>query len=91
MNAPRIVAQPMEVEPASGLRIDNADGLCRASDPRPAERVLNSSDLRRISAFLSLLLFGFYLFILIAPYGGEGLFKDPDIFWHITVGRDIWQ
>ena len=36
-------------------------------------------------------MFGFYLFILIAPYGGEGLFKDPDIFWHITVGRDIWQ
>jgi hypothetical protein len=91
MNAPRIAAQPIEVEPASGLRIDNADGLCRTSHASLAERVLNSSNLQRISTFLSLILFGFYLFILIAPYGGEGLFKDPDIFWHITVGRDIWR
>jgi hypothetical protein len=81
----------MDLKRDSGLGGANASGLSPAGEVSPGERVLSLSDLQKIRAFLSLILFGFYLLILIAPYGGEGLFKDPDIFWHITVGRDIWR
>lgn len=47
--------------------------------------------IRRILAFIFFILVAFYLLNLIVPYGGEGLFKDPDIFWHMTVGEKIWR
>jgi hypothetical protein len=91
VSAPRIIAQGIDIGRASGFPDAGGGGHSRADSPRAAERVLGSADLRRISAFLSLVLFGFYLLMLIVPHGGEGLFKDPDIFWHIAVGRDIWR
>ena len=91
MSAPYLIDKRIDIGRASELHGADPGGHCRADHPHPEECVLSSSDLGRISAFLSLALFGFYLLILIVPYGGEGLFKDPDIFWHITVGRDIWQ
>src|SRR5260370_6094964 len=51
----------------------------------------NIDAVSRVRVFMFFILFGFYLLILITPYGGEGLFKDADIFWHIGVGETIWR
>jgi len=48
-------------------------------------------DAYRASRFLLVPLFGFFLLILVAFRASGALLGDPDTFWHLAVGRHIWQ
>jgi hypothetical protein len=37
------------------------------------------------------LLFVFYLLTLLGSQSADSFIQDPDIYWHIAVGRDIWR
>jgi hypothetical protein len=56
-----------------------------------AKHIAVSADARRVSQFVFVLLFAFYLLVLLASQGGAYFLQDADIYWHIAVGRDIWQ
>ena len=49
------------------------------------------ADVRRARHLLLVVLFAFYLVILLARHKAEFFLQDPDIYWHIAVGRDIWR
>jgi hypothetical protein len=53
-------------------------------------RVLGE-DARRVSSFIALLLGGFYLLLLCQFRASDYFLRDPDTYWHIAVGRRIWQ
>jgi len=47
--------------------------------------------IRRVPVFLFVILAGFYFFVLALPLGGVALLSDPDVYWHVSGGRTIWQ
>ena len=70
-----------------------AGGLVLAQDATPAgaARVPAPSDIRRARRFTLVFLFAFYLVTLLGSHSGDYFLQDPDIYWHIAVGRDIWR
>jgi hypothetical protein len=85
--------------PGEEMNIGSPSAILEESALEPTCEVVSGNNgssaitlyVQHISILIFLLLYGFYLLVLIAPYGGAGLFKDPDIFWHVAVGRDIWH
>jgi hypothetical protein len=55
------------------------------------KRLFFSSELQRTTIFLFVTLIGFYLFVLLIPLGRSTFLRDPDVYWHVAVGRMIWQ
>jgi hypothetical protein len=48
-------------------------------------------DISHARRFVLILLFAFFLVILLGSKGADYFLADPDIYWHIAVGRDIWR
>jgi hypothetical protein len=48
-------------------------------------------DVQRASFFLFILLFGYYFCLLVIPQGGDHFLRDPDIYWHVALGKKIWE
>ena len=46
---------------------------------------------KRTILFLFVLIYGFYLFLGVILLAKANSISDPDAFWHIAVGRTIWQ
>src|SRR5713101_1271062 len=46
---------------------------------------------KRTILFLLVLIYGFYLFLGFVLLSKANFISDPDAFWHIAVGRTIWQ
>jgi hypothetical protein len=55
------------------------------------ERPVSSEDARRASSFVALLLGCFYLLLLCQFRASDYFLRDPDTYWHIAVGRRIWE
>ena len=67
--------------PGAGSRRDAA-----GATPVPAP-----ADVRRARRLMLVLLFAFYLVTLLGSQSADYFLQDPDIYWHIAVGRDIWR
>jgi hypothetical protein len=46
---------------------------------------------KRTILFLFVLIYGFYLFLGVVLLAKGNFTSDPDAYWHIAVGRTIWQ
>jgi hypothetical protein len=60
------------------------DATLRGSRP-------GTADIRRARRLIVVLLFAFYVLTLLASQGADYFLRDPDIYWHVAVGRDIWR
>jgi len=53
--------------------------------------IVSTRDANRAAAFLALLLACFYLVLLCGLDTGDYFLRDPDTYWHVAVGRQIWE
>jgi hypothetical protein len=65
--------------------------LAQDATPAGATRVPAPSDIRRARRLMLVMLFAFYLVTLLGSQSADYFLQDPDIYWHIAVGRDIWR
>jgi hypothetical protein len=73
---------------AIGDETQRIDGITIADR---TERLASNEDARRTSSFIALLLGCFYLLLLCQFRASDYFLRDPDTYWHIAVGRRIWQ
>ncbi len=64
-----------------------------AADVENASVVPRDIDENNVKYLIFVLMFGFYLFILCASIANKtgAMLGDPDVYWHVAVGRDIWR
>jgi hypothetical protein len=70
-------------------------GVQSQMDLANTKRSFFNSELQRTTIFLFVTLIAFYFFTLLIPLliplGRSTFLRDPDVYWHVAVGRMIWQ
>lgn len=76
-DVPRTIEQEA-VDPVQPPKVDKVN------------RASGGSNCQRAIFFFFTFLVGFYLVILVAGLGEAIFLRDPDVYWHVAVGQDIW-
>jgi hypothetical protein len=58
---------------------------------RPLHQVKPDPPIRTVGFLSSLIFLIVFVSIIVGQVGHNYLLDDPDTYWHVVVGRDIWE